>query len=90
MSIVKEIDIRQPNAELVSDLEYLLDQARKGEMVGMLAVTYWQGERAVHGITVDERSDRYKMLGVAQVAINHFADEIAAHYGDTPFAVRGE
>ena len=40
---IEAIDVRKPDAELIEHLEKLLNEAKKGELVGISYVAVWHG-----------------------------------------------
>lgn len=84
---MKEISLKRPNDDLIEGLKEMLELAKSGDLIGLLAIEYRHAGEVEHFWAVDERAMRFQMLGYGHYVLQHFASEIAAHYGDTPFEV---
>lgn len=63
MTDIRDIKDRTPNQATVQMLEQLLEDAKKGEIRTIVAVTGWDDDGFTHSWSLDERNGRRRLLG---------------------------
>lgn len=71
---VTEIDIRQPREGLISHLDRLLEQAKSGELTGIIAVSLWQGGGVGHGWSMNNGEYLRTMIGEMEMLKHNLID----------------
>lgn len=78
MVMLADFSKRVPVPDLVAQIERLAEQARKGELIGIMWVASWHGDTVTHGWTLTERSQQRRMVGEMMMCLVDRANEINA------------
>ena len=72
---VHEINILRPRKGLVSHLEDLLDDAKSGELTGIIAVGLWQGGNVGSGWSLPNGNNLRTLIGEMEVLKHKLIDD---------------
>ena len=72
---VTEINIRQPREGLIKHLEGLVEQAKTGELTGIIAVSLWQGGNVGSGWSLPNGHNLRTMIGEMTVLQHNLIDD---------------
>ena len=72
---VHEINILRPREDLVRHLENLVNQAKSGELTGIIAVSLWQGGTVGSGWSLPNGHNLRTMLGEMDILRHNLIDE---------------
>lgn len=78
MVAIVDVSARKPVPDLVKQMERLTEQARNGELIGIMWVASWHGDLVTHGWSVTERSQQRRMVGEMMMCLVDRANEINA------------
>ncbi len=72
---ISEINIRQPREGLIKHLENLVEQARSGELTGIIAVSMWQGGNVGSGWYLPADASLRTMIGEIDMLKHNLIDQ---------------
>ena len=72
---VHEINILRPREDLVRHLENLVNQAKSGELTGIIVVSLWQGGDVGSGWSLPNGHNLRTMLGEIDILKHNLIDD---------------
>jgi hypothetical protein len=72
---ISEARILKPRQELISHLDNLLDNAKTGELTGLISVSLWQGGHAAHGYSLRNGDFIRTLIGEVEILKHALIDQ---------------